>query len=108
MCIRDSAYRDTHRSQQKGDVAPLTYTSEEDIVASVVSAVLFAYENHKESGTNFPIFSSEGVEKLYSNVFLFNPSTGKNESTRLEIIVGINPRNGQIEVSNFYPVMKLR
>lgn len=67
------AYRDTHRSQQQGKVAPLTYTSKEDIVASVVSAVLFAYENHKEFGTSFPTFNSGEVEKLYSNVLLFNP-----------------------------------
>ncbi|WP_371363480.1 tRNA nuclease CdiA-2 [Sporomusa rhizae] len=100
-------YRDNHRSQTEGTVPPFTATDKDTIIQAVTSAALTAYADHQVTGTSFPVLGESEPQTIYTNMFLFNPGTGRNEYTRVEIKVGYNSYKGAVEVSDFYPVLRL-
>lgn len=98
-------YRDTHKSQTKGGAPPLTGSPKENYIKAIASAVLINHANKNE----YPILGTPGdrYKEITTNMLIYNSDTGKNEYILLGIHIGRHPETGNLQVTTFYPIVKI-
>lgn len=84
---------------------PLTGSPKENYIKAIASAVLINHANE----TEYPNLGTPGnpYKEITTNMLIYNSDTGKNEYILLGIYIGRHPETGNLQVTTFYPIVKI-